>query len=133
MTGFCTAQEAGICRSYTRADVQAGHEARGVAALWKRMGCVYVRTSLCFHGTSFPASVCKYFPQRAFNDSEEQLGARGWLGAVSARDFETSWSFLMASSLNDAHKNRSVSSELCFEVLIRSKWEVIEGSDAVCI
>lgn len=58
----------------------------------------------------------------------------GRRGAVSERDFETSWSFLLASSLNDTNKNHSpVSRELCFEVLIRSKWEVIEGSYAVCI
>lgn len=60
---------------------------------------------------------------------------RSWpLELVSERDFETSWSFLIAPSLNDNNKNRStVSNELCFEVLIRSKREVIEEDDVVCI
>lgn len=41
----------------------------------------------------------------------------------------------MAPSLNDDNNNRptDVSSELCFEVLIRSKRKVIEENGVVCI
>lgn len=84
--------------------------------------------------TAWSASVYKFFLKNFYN-LENQLGVRSWpLELVSERDFETSWSFLIAPSLNDNNKNPStVSNELCFEVLIRSKREVMEEDDVVCI